>query len=95
MNSQSALRAEADSDDDSELSLSLFREGSERTSFFWPNQKVYKSNKDKLNHVALQTKPHLFISIKTAHFSDQTVSFVRGAVRLIDFLVWPKETGSF
>ena len=44
MNSQSALRAEADSDDDSELSLSLFREGSERTSFFWPNQKVYKSN---------------------------------------------------
>ena len=49
--SQSALRAEADSDDDSELSLSLFREGSERTSFFWPNQKVYKSNSssDKRN----------------------------------------------
>ena len=33
--SQSALRAEADSDDDSRLSLSLFREGSDRTSFFW------------------------------------------------------------
>ena len=49
--SQSASRAEADSGDDSELSLSLFREGSERTSFFWPNQKVYKPNSssDKRN----------------------------------------------
>ena len=46
--SQSASRAEADSGDDSELSLSLFREGSERTSFFWPNQKVYKSNNLKI-----------------------------------------------
>ena len=34
--SQSASRAEADSGDDSELSLTLFREGSDRTSFLWP-----------------------------------------------------------
>ena len=34
--SQSALRAVADSDNDSELSLTL-REGSDRTIIFWPN----------------------------------------------------------
>ena len=42
--SQSASRAEADSDDDSVLSLTLIREGSDRTIIFWPNLALYKSN---------------------------------------------------
>ena len=41
--SQSASRAEADSYDDSALSLSLFREGSDRTIIFWPNLELVQA----------------------------------------------------
>ena len=45
--SQSACGAEADSNDDSKLSLTLFREGSDRTIIFWPNLALYKSNNNE------------------------------------------------
>ena len=50
--SQSASRAEADSDDDSKLSLTVFREGSDRTIIFWPNLALYKSNKSNTRQVS-------------------------------------------
>ena len=37
INSKSAFGAEADSDGDSKLSLTLFREGSDRTIIYWSN----------------------------------------------------------
>ena len=56
-----------------------------------PDFEIFKCNRNGFNSIKTSSF-HFYLNCS---FSVQTVSFVRGAVRLVHFLVWPKETGSF
>ena len=56
-----------------------------------PDFAIFKCNRNGFNSIKTSSF-HFYLNCS---FSVQTVSFVRGAVRLVHFSVWPKETGSF